>query len=177
MNKKRQLEEALAQAELDDAKRPWHTVEWEFLSMRSSNPLPDPLPEWDDDLGMLSWLMDEFYNQHQPQTGEPYIEIAKLRAREGDPEPLRSLVPDLAEFIFAPPWPRGKHKPSRGRPMSDAAKMAAAEREVVFIRGLWRQHYGKIKRYPDATWFAAYTWGLDEEELRDRLKSPHIAEG
>lgn len=129
------------------------------------------LPEWHNDVAMYSWLGSHL--EGLPTTRVPYLEIAKQAAREGDPEPLRKITPDRAEFIFSPPWPKGKHRPSKEVAMSHAARMEAAARDVVRIRSLWREHYGKIKRHPDATWFAAQFWDVDEEKLRERIKAPN----
>jgi len=123
----------------------------------------DP-PDWHDDAAMFHWLDAELEVRPPEPPFAEWPEIAKEIARTGNPEPLRKLYPEIAEFIFSPPWLKGKHR-SRPTRLRRTDLIALAARDAARIRKLWREHYGKIKRSTDAVFFAVQLWDIPEEDL------------
>jgi hypothetical protein len=67
------------------------------------------------------------------------------QARNGNPEPLRKLYPQIADCIFSPPLKQGKTYPRQ--PEFDVAKVAT--RLTRSIRALWLAQYNKKHRERD----------------------------
>jgi hypothetical protein len=92
-------------------------------------------------------------------------------AERGNIQPLREKYAHIAKFIHLPPLGRGKKrkKPFKFEPLE------AAVQDVTRIRGLWRKHYGRVKRGernpPTAEAISARRWGVDEEAVISRLKN------
>lgn len=83
------------------------------------------------------------------------LEAAKQAARRGDLGPLRSLLPDLAEFLDEPKRVRGQRRPHRqlvgGNAFSDyGANLEGRAADVERVRAIWRREYdGRWKRHRD----------------------------
>ena len=69
------------------------------------------------------------------------LDFAKWLARAGDPEMLRELLPDYADFIHTPPRAKYARKQQTLAPTAKVGAEIAAR-----IRKLWAQQYGKEAR-------------------------------
>ena len=69
-----------------------------------------------------------------------------MRARAGDPEPLRKLYPQFEDCIFSPKLRRGQRY-SKKKWKFDSTKNAADF--ARHIRALWRAQYGQQNRTRD----------------------------
>lgn len=142
------------------------------------------LPNWEsedqrDVLAMTQWVnyqlnMMDLEELQRDLSGKKaidpanYLEWAIEQADiERNIRPLREAVPHLARFLTLPKKGHGKRLRSR---RYNPTKRAAED--VRRIRGLWKQHYNKVKRttQPTAESIAAERWETDEEAVRNELK-------
>jgi len=137
---------------------------------------PPPLPSWHDNGAMKAWvntMLDRMNGVrwfeeclvHIPP--EILTEKAERRAIEeaehGNIEPLRNAHPHLASFLHLPQRKRGQRFPK----VND--KLMRAVADVSRIRGLWKRHFGRVKRQRgelSAEEIAAERYKLDVEKVR-----------
>ena len=84
------------------------------------------------------------------------LNAAKQAARRGDPGPLSSLLPDLAEFLHEPKRVRGQRRPHRqligGNAFSDyGANLVGLSItwDTERVRAIWKREYKRWKRHRD----------------------------
>jgi hypothetical protein len=142
---------------------------------------PQRLKEWTNAALIASGVQDDdipFENLPRMTAAEwnrQVIDIAKVHARQGRPEGLRKLFPEIAEFIHAPPLARGQ----RYKPQSDPFRAVALEQaleDVCSIRRIWREHFGKAyapPHGPTALAIAAERYKLTEDQLLTYRKHRH----
>jgi hypothetical protein len=144
---------------------------------------PERLEEFTNrELDRRSVQDDDFPFENLPRVVPPPMTASKRHqilvlfamseAREGNPERLRQLYPELAEFIHSPP----PHKRGR-RPYAESGQIREmALSEVPAIHQIWRQHFGKSyapHHGPTALEIAARRYGLTEAELDNYCKNRH----
>ena len=103
------------------------------------------------------------------------LHTAIASANAGNLAPLRKLFPAIEKFINAPKRVRGQRKTSSRKfgPYQQYA-LTGAIQDVESIRDIWRKTFGLWKR-PDhddcsAEAIAATRWGIDAEDLHDRMR-------
>jgi hypothetical protein len=137
---------------------------------------PPPLPKWHDNDAMKAWVNTmlgamvgvrffEICLVHIPP--EVLAESAERRpieeAERGNIKPLRDVYPHLAPFLHLPKRKRGQRFPKVNN------KLMNAVADVSRIRGLWKRHFGRVKRQRDelsAEEIAAERYKLDVEKVQ-----------
>jgi hypothetical protein len=104
------------------------------------------------------------------------LERAKRLARAGNVGPLRSLYPEIAEFLYPPKLKKGQRRSYRNETTIFARfGLSAVAEDVERIRTLWRQHYGRWKRRasdgPSAEQIAGLRHDLSESDVRAAIKA------
>lgn len=107
------------------------------------------------------------------------LERAMAKARRGNPEPLRKMYPEIAEFIREPEKVQGQRRPYTRLREDNVFSEHAREMDEYFAckdvdllrKHIWPQHYGRRRGGPSAEEIAAKHRGMSVEEVKRALKA------
>jgi hypothetical protein len=149
--------------------------------------MPDRRKIWDDPQRLEDWTnaaldgaqfnrpFENIPRMSPSEWNRWLVSLALSDARDGRPERLWNLCPQLDSFKYSPPLKRGQRRKPQFNPFVAYAFESALD-DIPTIKQIWREHFGKTHAPPDgpsALAIVARRHGMDEDELLTFRKNLH----